>query len=165
MKRIIIVLLACISLVACSKSHIYSNEVQFPNQYWPRIDEGKDITFDNVVVPSKDEAYDISLTFRHTAQINIDKISFILRIISPSGIRKETTHTIDLKDRSGVKFAGQQVGDVYDMTSIVKQYFSFGEKGTYKIIISNYCTQYQVDGLISAKIDINKSNLDYDLDK
>lgn len=161
----IIALFLCLTLVSCSNDSIYKNKIDFPKQSWQRIEAGKDIKFDKIKIKSIKDSYDINVSFFHTPKINVDEISFVLRIISPSGMKKETIHTIKLKDRDGKKFIGKNTGDIIEIKEPIKQYVSFPEEGEYTIMISNYCEKFQVDGLVNIGLEVNKSNLDYDIEK
>lgn len=155
----------CFFLVSCSSDSIYENKIEFPNQSWQRIEAGKDIKFDKIKIKSIKDSYDINVSFYHTPNINVDEISFVLRIISPSGMKKETIHTIKLKDRDGKKFIGKNTGDIIEVKEPIKQYVFFPEQGDYTIMISNYCEKFQVDGLVNIGLEVKKSNLDYEIEK
>ena len=161
----IIAFFFCLVFTSCTKKPIYENKVEFTNHSWQRIEAGKDIKFDKIKIKSIKDSYDINVSFSHTPTINVDEISFVLRIISPSGIRKESIHTIKLKDRDGKKFIGNKSGEIIEVKEPVKQYAFFSEEGDYTIIISNYCEKYQVDGLINIGLEVKKSNLDYEIEK
>lgn len=160
---LIITIFFCLVFVSCGKKQIYEKTVAFPNQTWQRIEKGKDIKFEKINIKSIKDAYDINVYFRHKTIINVDEISFILRIISPSGIKKESIHTVKLKDREGKKYIGNDLGEIIDMKEPVKQYVFFPEVGQYTIIVSNYCEKYEVNGLSNIGIEITKSNLDYEI--
>lgn len=151
--------------VGCDNKPIYQNTLNFPSQKWERIEEGKDMKFEKINIKNIEDSYDINVSFRHTKEINIDEISFILRIISPSGISKETIHTIKLKDRDGSKFIGSDLGKIVEIKEPVKQYTTLPEKGEYSIIISNYSSKYEITGLENIGLEIEKSNLDYEIEK
>lgn len=169
MKRIfsiaLLTVIFSIFFVSCGDDFVYQNTVEFPNQKWDRIEKGKDVSFEKIKISNVKDVYDINVSFAHTKDINVDEISFILRIISPSGMKKETIHTMQLKDRSGEKFLGSDLGEIIEVMEPVKQYITFTEKGEYKIIISNYSTKYQVKGLKNIKVEIKKSKLDYNVEK
>ncbi|MFA6199666.1 MAG: hypothetical protein WC679_04585 [Bacteroidales bacterium] len=162
---LIIALFFCLAFVSCGKKQIYEKTVIFPNQTWERIENGKDVKFEKINVKSKEDAYDINISFRHKPTINVDEISFILRIISPSGMKKESIHTLKLKDRYGKKYIGKNLGEEIDIKEPIKQYFFFPEVGEYTIVISNYCEKYEVNGLSNIGIEIVKSDLDYEIEK
>lgn len=161
----IIAFFFCLVFASCTTKPIYENKVEFTNHSWQRIEAGKDIKFDKINIKSIKDSYDINISFSHTPKINVDEISFVLRIISPSGIKKETIHTIKLKDREGKKFIGNKSGEIIEVKEPVKQYVFFPEQGDYTIMISNYCEKFQVDGLVNVGLEVKKSNLDYEIEK
>ena len=169
MKRIfsIALLLGIVSVffTSCGDKFVYQNTLEFPDQKWDRIEKGKDISFEKINITNIKDVYDINVSFSHTKNINVDEISFILRIISPSGIKKETIHTVQLKDRNAEKFIGSDLGNTVEIKEPIKQYLTFTEKGEYKFIISNYSSKYQVTGLKNIGIEVKKSELDYNVEK
>ncbi|MBP6429215.1 MAG: hypothetical protein KA273_02330 [Bacteroidales bacterium] len=150
---------------SCSKDKIYEDSISFPNSSWQRIKEGKDITFEKINIKSVKDDYDFNISFVHKPSINVDAISFILRIISPSGISKETIHTIELKNRDKSKFIGNNLGEIIEIKEVVKQYSTLPEVGEYKVVISNYSEKYEITGLEKITLEIIKSNLDYKIEK
>lgn len=164
LKRVFLITLVSISFISCNNNTVYKETKEFKTNSWNRIKEGKDVTFEKINIPSVEDTYDIYVSFRHTPYINIDEISFVLRVISPSGIKKETVHTIKLKDREGKDFVGEQLGDIIDVKEVVKQYTYFPEKGEYKFVISNFCSKFEVTGIMDVGLQIKKSDLDYDVD-
>jgi gliding motility-associated lipoprotein GldH len=167
MKKTLIYLVILLPLIfiSCADKPIYEGSIAFPNASWQRIEQGKDIEFDNINIKNIKDAYDINVSLTHKPTINVDNISFVLRIVSPSGMKKETIHTIELKDRDKVKFIGSDLGEIIEIKEPIKQYAMFSEKGEYKMIISNYSEKYEVLGLEKIGLEIVKSNLDYQIDK
>lgn len=169
MKRFfsIALLLSLVSVffISCGDKFVYQNEIEFPNQKWERIEEGKDISFEKINITNIKDVYDINVSFDHTKSINVDEISFVLRIISPSGIKKESVHNVALKDRNAEKFIGSDLGDIVEIKEPIKQYLTFTEKGDYKFIITNVSSKYQVTGLKNIGIEVKKSVLDYNVEK
>jgi gliding motility-associated lipoprotein GldH len=116
--------------------------------------------FDNVNIENEDEVYDISVHVRHTPYITEDEIKFKLKITSPSSIVRESVHTIKLKDKEGKEWLGSAMGDIIDLQVDVKTFYSFIERGTYKIELVNMGQKYQLQGIMEIGLEINQSNLD-----
>lgn len=149
--------------VSCTKQEIYKNSISFPNSTWQRIEEGKEIIFEDINIKSIKDDYDINVSFVHRPTINVEEISFILKIVSPSGISKETPHTIKLRDRTNTKFIGNNLGEIIEIKEPVRQYATFSEKGKYTMIITNYSQKYEIKALKRIGLEIVKSNLDYEI--
>ena len=163
MKKILrafFVLLIIVSLSSCNKSQVYKEFKTLPNNTWERIEEGKSIVFDNVNIENEDEVYDISVHVRHTPYITEDEIKFKLKITSPSSIVRESVHTIKLKDKEGKEWLGEALGDIIDLEVDVKTFYSFIERGIYRIELVNMGQKYQLQGIMELGLEINKSDLD-----
>lgn len=161
----LILSLVSIFFISCNDKPQYSEIKEFPNQTWDRIESGKDVSFEKINITNLKDIYDINLSFNHTKDINVDEISVILRIESPSGVKKESIHTIALKNRDNEKFVGSDMGEVIEIKEPIKQYYIFTEKGEYKFIISNYSSKFQIKGLRNIGIEVKKSVLDYNVEK
>lgn len=164
-KNLLLSIIIPLFFISCNKTSIYKDNIKFKGFVWERIGQGKEVRFENINIPNIEDTYDIYVAIRHTPFIDVDEVSFVLRIVSPSGISKETLHTIKLKNREGNKFAGDQLGDMIDIKELVKQFTNFPEKGNYTIIISNYSSKFKISGIMDIGIEIDKSNLDYDIEK
>ncbi len=151
------VMLLCAS---CGKGDVYQERKEIPNYTWARIEKGNTIVFDAIDIKKENETYDISLLVRHTPWINEDKIKILMKIISPSGTSRQSTHEINLKSRDGKGWAGEALGDLIDVEEVCKKYITLSEKGKYTIEITNLGTKYETVGLMELGLRIVKSDLE-----
>ncbi len=91
---------------------------------------------------------------------NEDKIKFKMLITSPSGITRESVHTIALKDRSGKQWVGEALGDLIDIEEVCKKYISFPEEGLYTIELVNMGNKYETIGIMELGLRVIKSDLE-----
>lgn len=158
--KVIFVLTIVTIFSSCNKSQVYKEFKTLPNYTWERIEKGKSIEFDNINIENEEDVYDISFHIRHTPYITEDEIKFKMKITSPSSIVRESVHTIKLKDKEGKEWLGSAMGDIIDLQVDVKTFYSFIEKGTYKVELVNMGQKYQLQGIMEVGIEINKSDLD-----
>ena len=158
--RIVFLFTLILSFSSCNKSQVYKEFKTLPNYTWERIEKGKSIEFDNINIENDEEVYDISFHIRHTPYITEDEIKFKLKITSPSSIVRESVHTIKLKDKEGKEWLGEALGDIIDLEVDVKTFYSFIERGIYKIELVNMGQKYQLQGIMELGLEINKSDLD-----
>jgi gliding motility-associated lipoprotein GldH len=149
-----------LSFSSCNKSQVYKEFKTLPNYTWERLEKGKSIEFDNINIENDEEVYDISFHIRHTPYITEDEIKFKLKITSPSSIVRESVHTVKLKDKEGKEWLGEAMGDIIDLEVDLKTFYSFIERGLYKIELVNMGQKYQLQGIMEVGIEINKSDLD-----
>lgn len=81
-------------------------------------------------------------------------------ITSPSGITRESVHTIALKDRSGKQWVGEALGDLIDIEEVCKKYISFPEEGLYTIELVNMGNKYETIGIMELGLRVIKSDLE-----
>lgn len=163
MKKIlkVIFVLAIVTIFSsCNKSQVYKEFKTLPNYTWERIEKGKSIEFDNINIENEEDVYDISFHIRYTPYITEDEIKFKLKITSPSSIVRESVHTVKLKDKEGKEWLGEAMGDMIDLEVDLKTFYSFIERGLYKIELVNMGQKYQLQGIMEVGIEINKSDLD-----
>ena len=158
--RIVFLFTLILSFSSCNKSQVYKEFKTLPNYTWERIEKGKSIEFDNINIENDEEVYDISFHIRHTPYITEDEIKFKLKITSPSSIVRESVHTVKLKDKEGKEWLGEAMGDIIDLEVDLKTFYSFIERGLYKIELVNMGQKYQLQGIMEVGIEINKSDLD-----
>lgn len=158
--RIVFLFTLILSFSSCNKSQVYKEFKTLPNYTWERIEKGKSIEFDNINIENEEDAYDISFHIRHTPYITEDEIKFKLKITSPSSIVRESVHTVKLKDKEGKEWLGEAMGDMIDLEVDLKTFYSFIERGLYKIELVNMGQKYQLQGIMEVGIEINKSDLD-----
>ena len=158
--RIVFLFTLILSFSSCNKSRVYKEFKTLPNYTWERIEKGKSIEFDNINIENEEDVYDISFHIRHTPYITEDEIKFKLKITSPSSIVRESVHTVKLKDKEGKEWLGEAMGDMIDLEVDLKTFYSFIERGLYKIELVNMGQKYQLKGIMEVGIEINKSDLD-----
>lgn len=165
MKRVLLTVVLAVLYAtvfsSCGDSDVYSEYRTVPSYKWERIGKGKVIAFDKINISNTDDVYDVSVMVRHTPYINEDAVKFLMRIVSPSGITRESIHTIKLKDRTGEKWLGDALGDIIDLEETCKTFMTFPEKGDYTIELVNLSTKYELVGIMELGIRIVKSDLDY----
>lgn len=162
MKKIFLIvsLVIVVCLISCGKSKVYQARHSFENNVWERITEGKTIDFENIEIQDTSSVYDIYLTIRHAPFINEDPIKILLSITSPTGIVRQSVHTIELKDRFQQKWLGDAMGDMIDLEQKIRSFVNFPAKGNYKISITNMGNYKQMVGIVDIGIIVKKSNLD-----
>lgn len=158
--RIVFLFTLILSFSSCNKSQVYKEFKTLPNYTWERIEKGKSIEFDNINIENEEDVYDISFHIRHTPYITEDEIKFKLKITSPSSIVRESVHIVKLKDKEGKEWLGEAMGDMIDLEVDLKTFYSFIERGLYKIELVNMGQKYQLQGIMEVGIEINKSDLD-----
>ncbi len=158
--KIVFLFTLILSFSSCNKSQVYKEFKTLPNYTWERIEKGKSIEFDNINIENDEDVYDISFHIRHTPYITEDEIKFKLKITSPSSIVRESVHTVKLKDKEGKEWLGEAMGDIIDLEVDLKTFYSFIERGLYKIELVNMGQKYQLQGIMEVGIEINKSDLD-----
>lgn len=147
-------------MASCGDGDVFKQYKELPGYKWERIEKGKSVVFENINIKNTDNSYDISVMIRHTPYVNEEKISFKMLITSPSGITRESVHTIALKDRNGDKWIGDALGDYIDIEEVCKKYITLPEKGLYTIELVNMGKKYETLGVMELGLKVAKSDLE-----
>ncbi|MBQ7984867.1 MAG: hypothetical protein IJ250_04435 [Bacteroidales bacterium] len=146
-------------ILSCGKGDVYKSEVSFDNYRWERLTDKKTISFDNIHITDTDAVYDVYVDIRHTPYINEKQVKFLMKIISPDGVTRESSHTIKLTDRYGEKWAGDAAGDLIDIQTKCKSFVSFPKQGDYTITLTNLGMYASMTGIISIGVKVEKADL------
>jgi hypothetical protein len=165
-KYLFLIVTGLITFVSCSKNDkIVEKTLEFPNHKWERIDEKRTVVFDSIEINNTEDFFNISIGFRFGKNINVDAIDYVLKITYPDGIVKESLHSLKLKDRTGERFVGNDLGIFVEDMNVVGSYMQFAQKGIMKVEISNFSQKYEVNDIHSITLLIKKANLDVKLEK
>lgn len=144
---------------SCSKDKVYQERKTFNENTWERLGKGKTIEFKNIAIEDTSTVYDVYVTLRHTPYINERKVKFLMKIVYPQGIVRESVHTIELRDKENKNWVGDAMGDMIDVEKRCRAFVSLPEKGNYTITLTNLGTYSQTIGLMDMGIIVKKSNL------
>lgn len=144
---------------SCSKDKVYQERKTFNENTWERLGKGKTIEFKDIAIEDTSTVYDVYVTLRHTPYINERKVKFLMKIVYPQGIVRESVHTIELRDKENKNWVGDAMGDMIDVEKRCRAFVSLPEKGNYTITLTNLGTYSQTIGLMDMGIIVKKSNL------
>ncbi len=163
MKRLFFSIFVAFSMLllfsSCSKDKVYQERKTFNENTWERLGKGKTIEFKNIAIEDTSTVYDVYVTLRHTPYINERKVKFLMKIVYPQGIVRESVHTIELRDKENKNWVGDAMGDMIDVEKRCRAFVSLPEKGNYTITLTNLGTYSQTIGLMDMGIMVKKSNL------
>lgn len=144
---------------SCSKDKVYQDRITFNENSWDRLGKGKTIEFKNINIEDTSIVYDVYVTLRHTPYINESKVKFLMKIIYPQGIVRESVHTIELRDKENKDWLGDAMGDMIDIEKRCRAFITLPEKGNYTITLTNLGTYNKTVGLMDMGVMVKKSNL------
>lgn len=146
-------------ITSCGRDKVYQERKTFNENTWDRLGKGKTIEFKDIAIEDTSVVYDVYVTLRHTPYINERKVKFLMKIVYPQGIVRESVHTIELRDKDNKDWVGDAMGDMIDVEKRCRAFVSLPEKGNYTITITNLGTYSKTVGLMDMGIIVKKSNL------
>lgn len=155
------VFVICLATIvsSCGKDKVYQSRETFSDNTWDRLTKDNTVTFSDIEIEDTTSVYDIYVTLRHAPFINENKVKVLMKVIYPSGISRESVHTIKLRDRFDKKWVGDAMGDLIDVEDQVKHFVSLPEKGTYTISLTNLGKYSKLVGIMDIGVMVKKSNL------
>ncbi|MBR1769425.1 MAG: hypothetical protein IJ748_03110 [Bacteroidales bacterium] len=161
-KKFFIYLIPCLFLIfacSCSKNKVYQDRITLEDNTWDRLEGNKTLIFSDVEIKDTAALYDIYVTLRHTPFVNERAIRFLMKIIYPDGITRESIYTISLKNEESNSWKGDAMGDMIDVEERCRAFVSLPVEGKYTISLTNLGTYNKTIGLMDIGVMIKKSNL------
>ena len=138
------------------KSDILIDEQRsFPNDVWNRVTPE---TFE-IDVPDASDYFNIDLSVTvDTALYRYNEMPFYMDIYSPDGTRRHLTPQFLVKENG--RWKGESKDGYREVTSRVQHFFFFNQNGTHRIEVRQATSQYDLEGIHSYGIRIEKADLD-----
>ena len=158
MKKILTTIAIAITFImsACSDKVVFEEKHNFPNNTWMRFEpENFEVTIKNI-----DECYDIYFSVMvDTNIIRISNLPLVINIEDAEGSRRVFMSDIIFQNKKGESM-GKTVGSFVEYTTKAREYFYFNSKGIHKFSIKNSTQFYELKGISSIGLKIEKSNMD-----
>ena len=157
MKKILPLMVVCAMLASCAKFHyseIKSDNVGVWNSFEPKVFE-----FD---WKKPEMCVDLSITVGvDTAVYRDDAMPLIVKLASPDGESRQFQTQVIVRDRDGVLHGEADENGHIVCTEIVRPHMFFNTKGVHRIEIKQGTSKYDLPGVHTVGISIDKSNLEY----
>lgn len=151
-KSFIISVIFLFFLSACDKSTVYEKHLDNDRITWNRFDVK---TF-HVDIADISSGYDFYVAFRHVTAFPLDFIDIRFNLYTPSGESRMLEKRIELKDQEG-NWLGDGMGDLWDISAIVRKDFRFTQPGRCTVEISSNMSYADLPGLMQVGLIVRKS--------
>lgn len=153
-------LLFLLLLTSCSNNVLVDDTRVFDRQVWQRFTpESFDVTVDN-----PDDYYRIDFeVVVDSALMRNDDFPMTVNLYSPDGERRMFYTYITLKENGRWKGESKKESNPKGMRVLrqtIRPYFNFNSKGTYRIEIGQATSQYELEGVESMRLIIEKNEID-----
>ena len=161
-KVYLLLLLSLLSLnIACSgDSTLVDDTRTFANNTWNRFTPE---VFE-FSVPNADDFYRIDFELVvDTALMRNPQLPLTVNLYSPDGERRMFYAYIPLTENGrwkGEVFKGRKREGIRVMKQNIRPYFTFNSKGTYRLEIGQATSQYDLDGVASLRLIVEKTEID-----
>ena len=164
MRLYLLSFLFLLSLIAtsCGGKNILIDETrEFDHAVWQRFSpESFDIKVDNA-----DDYYRIDFeVVVDSALMRNPQLPLTVNFYSPDGERRMFYAYINLTENGrwkGQMLKGRPKEGIRVIRQTIKPFFTFNSAGTYRMDIGQATSQYDLDGVYSLRLDIERTEIDY----
>ena len=158
MKKILTTIAIAITFImsGCTDKVVFEEKHNFPNSTWMRFNpENFEVEIKNI-----NDCYDIYFTATvYTNVIRINNLPLVVNIEDSEGSRRVFMSDIIFQNKKGESM-GKTLGSFVEYTAKAREYFYFNSKGIHKFSIKNSTQFYELKGIASIGMKIEKSNMD-----
>ncbi len=159
MRRFLLPLLlaSVVLLSSCHKRVLIDDTHTFANDTWNRFaPEVFDVNADNL-----DDCYNFIFTATiDTARYLGSQLPIMVNIFSPAGEQRQISYLLLLKDKDG-HWVGEWSDGRLVHTRCIRQFFFFNMKGSFRFEITQTTSRYDLPGIHSAQLRIERAKLVY----
>lgn len=158
MKKIILpLILSCLFLSSCGKFH-YSHDISINTGVWnsfePRVFE-----FD---WQKPDLCVDLSMKVAvDTSRYRDNVLPIIVKMVSSDGESRQFRTEILIRDRDGILHGEADEQGYIVCQDVIRHHMFFNSKGKQRIEVTQGTSKYDLVGIYSVGIAIDKANLEY----
>lgn len=157
MKKVVFILLACLVCVSCTKFS-YRDDRTVPNGVWNSFEPQK-FEFE---WKKPDMCVDLSLTAAFDTSLYREKeFPVIVKLKSPEGESRQFRTEISIVDRDGVMHGKANEAGQIVCHQVIRPHMFFNSKGKHSIEITQGTSKYDLVGVKTIGIAIERSNLEY----
>ena len=149
-------LLTLLLASACQQNTTYDEQHVIPSRVWNRYTPQE---FE-VGVSNTNNYYhiDISVTV-DTTLYRYDAFPLMVKMQGPAG--ETRTFKANIATRQNGHWMGEPAGDTRRTVSMrVKKFFSFNDKGSYRFLIDQATSQYNLEGACGLGLKVSRAKLD-----
>lgn len=156
MRKLLIALMGVCLLCSCGKKNILDESHTFDRNIWNRFTM-EEFSFH---VPNIDNYYHIDITVSvDTLHYRYNTVPLAVNIVSPDGEKRRILTSVALKEKE--RWRGEMQDGYRYAQGRVRSYFSFNSKGQYRMEVGQQTSQYNLEGIHSVAVRIEKAKLDY----
>ena len=148
-------------MCACSDNVIVDESRTFANSVWNRFSP-EVFTID---VANAEDYYNINLeVVLDSALMRNPQLPLTVNLYSPDGERRMFYAYINLVENGrwkGQPLQGRQRDGLRLMTQCIRPFFTFNTEGAYRMEIGQATSQYDLEGIESLRLTVEKTDIDY----
>ena len=154
-------LLGLLFCIACGNSTLVDETRTFDGESWNRF---KPETFE-ISVDNADDYYRIDFeAVVDTALMRNPQLPLTVNIYSPDGTRRMFYAHINMVENGrwkGTVTPGRDRNGLRTLTQNIRPFFTFNTKGDYRMEIAQGTSQYDLDGIRSFRLLIERTEVDF----
>ena len=162
MKKLQIAVIGLLLLASCGGKRVLVDETrEFDRAVWQRFSpESFEISVDN-----PDDYYSIDMeVVVDSALMRNGQLPLTVNLYSPDGERRMFYAYINLTENGrwkGQALPGRSKEGLRVVRQNIRPFFTFNSKGSYRMEVGQATSQYELEGLYSLRLDIERTEIDY----
>lgn len=162
MKKTLIIVLGIFLLTSCGGKKVLIDETrEFDRAVWQRFSpESFDIDINN-----PDDYCSINMeVVVDSAMMRSGQLPLTVNLYSPDGERRMFYAYINLKENGrwkGQMLQGRSKEGLRVIRQTIRPFFTFNNKGSYRMEVGQATSQYELEGIYSLRLVIERTEIDY----
>ena len=113
-----------------------------------------------VGIDNAENFYHLDITVAvDTLRYRYKEVPLAITLASPAGEQRRFTTTVQLKENG--RWRGEMKDGYRTATARVRSYFSFNRDGKHQMEVGQQTSQYDLEGIHSIRVHIEKAEIDY----
>lgn len=153
-SKLLLIVLTGLSfcMFSCRNDKIFEQYQKMEKQSWNRFN----ILKFEIPVNDTQSSVDIMLAIRHLPEFQVTELPINITIYLPTGEMRSAEEVLNFTEKSG-ESRSECLGDLCDITFILREDFTFSEPGKVRIEIENKWPKVELPGILEVGLIARKS--------
>jgi gliding motility-associated lipoprotein GldH len=151
-RKICLFTIVTFTIVSCGNRAEFEQYQKFEKQSWNRLN----ILKFEVPVTDTLSLFNIELVIRHLPEFKIKELPINVTIYMPSGEMRTADHVLNFTGKDGNSLS-ECLGDLCDISFILREDFIFPESGTYRVEVENKWPKVELPGILEVGLIVKQT--------
>ena len=144
-------ILLCLFLISCGKTHHYYKKIPIVDQTW-KYEQIPQFEFD---IPDTTSKFNLILTVEHSNEYSHQNLYTQFHTLLPTGEKRADIVSLELADKFG-KWYGKCRGGKCNIQILLRENINFLDIGSHKIGIEQYMRDETISGIHTISLSLDR---------